>query len=72
MATNPLVLQSEWTGDSCSFQAAVTVGVLVQVLLVVIFSVVERLGLLDLCGDLVEAAVAQGLRETQREAGGRL
>lgn len=35
-----------------------------QVLLVVIFSIVERFGLCDLSGDLAEATVAQGLRRT--------
>lgn len=65
------VLLSERAGDSSSSQAAVTAGVLLQVLLVVIFSVVEGLGLGDLCGDLAEAAVAQGLRGTRQEAGAR-
>lgn len=55
---------SERTGDSRSFQSAVAVGFLVQVLLVVILSVVEGFGLGDLSGDLAEAFVAQGLRKT--------
>lgn len=70
-ASDASVLLSERAGDSGSSQAAVTVGVLMQVLLVVVFSVVEGPGLRDLCGDLAQAAGAQGLRGTRREAGAR-
>ena len=47
-------LGSHWTGDPRPLQAAVPPGVLMEVLLVVIFCVVEGLALRDLCGDLTE------------------
>lgn len=56
---------SAGTGDPRSPQTTVPTRDLVQVLLVIILSVVERFGLCDLGGDGSETAVCQNLKEEQ-------
>lgn len=56
------------TGDPCSSQTTVAIRDFVQVLLVVILSVVERLGLRDLRGNGSETAFCQNLEGQPRSA----
>ena len=56
-----LFLESYWTGDSGAAQATVSPGVLAEVLLVVVLSIVELMGLGYLCGDFSKAPLYQDL-----------
>lgn len=61
-----MVSGSPGTGDPRPLQATVAVRDFVQVLLVVILSVVEGLGLRDLRGDGSEPVLRQNLEGQQR------
>lgn len=60
--SGPSLLHSKGTGDTCPPQTTISVWVFAQVLLVVIFSVVERLGLHDFCRNRTKTIIGQYLK----------
>lgn len=54
-------LQPYWTGHPGAAQPAVAVGVLAEVLLVIVFCIVELLGHCYFCGDGSETLLSQHL-----------
>lgn len=61
--SGPSLLNSNRTGDTCPFQTTVSVWDFAQVLLVVIFSIVERLGFHDFCRNWTKTIIGQHLKE---------
>lgn len=62
-----------WAGDSGPSQATVPIRVFTQVLLVIVFSIVERLRICDFCGNLTKTALSQYLKDTTfTDLGGKL
>jgi len=59
-------LQPYWTGDPCAAQPTVAIGVLAEVLLVIVFCIVELLGHCYFCGDGSETLFSQHLSNHKR------
>lgn len=60
--SGPSLPNSKRTGDTCPLQTTVSVRVFAQVLLVVIFSIVERLGFHDFCRNRTKTIIGQYLK----------
>lgn len=58
-----LRLDSHRTRDTCASQSTVSIGVFAQVLLMVVLSIVELLGLSNFCGDGTVTCLCQYLKD---------
>jgi len=58
-------VDSDWTGDTGPSQATVSIWVFTQVLLVVVLSIVERLGLSNFCRDRTKTFLCKYLKEAE-------